>query len=107
MVSTNGGWIHGEKPNITSAAAAASINSSWSKAQYQSHATYKLRAIYTLCALHCVHPRNTILHCIIVPKTVVHDALGILSSIRGPSALANGALTKLDYNKFASKVVAL
>ena len=36
----------------------------------------------------------------------MRDALGTLSSVRGPSAFADGALTKLDY-KFASKVLAL
>jgi hypothetical protein len=95
-------------PNVSSAtAAAASIKQSWSKARYQSHATYKLRAIYALGALLRGNPPAQ--HYFALhhgPEAVVRDALGTLSSVRGPSALADGSLTKLDC-KFASKVLAL
>ncbi|KAL7429966.1 hypothetical protein ACHAXH_003507 [Discostella pseudostelligera] len=94
-------------PNTSTAAATSTSISSWSNARYQSHATYKLRAIYALGALMRGNPpaqQYFALHH--GPEAIVRDALGTLSSVRGPSALADGGFTKLDY-KFASKVLAL
>lgn len=94
-------------PNASNTAATSTSIPSWSNARYQSHATYKLRAIYALGALLRGNPpaqQYFALHH--GPEVLVRDALGTLSSVRGPSALADDGLTKLDY-KFASKVLAL
>jgi hypothetical protein len=94
-------------PINNTAAAAASITPPWSKARYHSHATYKLRAIYALGALLRGNPPAQQYFAVHSgPETIVRDALGTLSSVRGPDALADGTLTRLDY-KFASKVLAL
>ncbi len=64
----------------------------------------------TPCAHYCVaiHPRNTIfLHCIVVPRRLYMMPWEYCPAYVAPRLWPMVHLTKLDYNKFASKVVAL
>ena len=78
-----------------------------SNAKYKSRATYKLRAIY---ALGSILRGNPLAQQYFVQNNgssiLVHNVLGTLSNVRGPSIMNDISLVKLDY-KFASKVLAL